>query len=136
MAICKDCGIPFSDLGNMPICPGCIEERENRLCKAKTASEKAKCDAAYGIGVNAKTDFGKSQAKLSAFYEQKAAEALLANDQSRMRCKTCMWFVGKAVPVGVKSIGRCRRHAPSMNGYPVVYENDWCGDHKVDETNV
>lgn len=23
-----------------------------------------------------------------------------------------------------------------MNGYPVVFENDWCGDHKLDETKV
>ena len=33
-------------------------------------------------------------------------------------------------------IGRCRRHAPTMNGYPVIYENDWCGDHKLDETKI
>jgi hypothetical protein len=48
-----------------------------------------------------------------------------------MRCETCMWFVKKK-----GSVGRCRRHAPTMNGYPVVYENDWCGDHKLDETSV
>lgn len=30
-------------------------------------------------------------------------------------------------------IGRCRRHSPTMNGYPVVFDNDWCGDHKLDE---
>lgn len=29
--------------------------------------------------------------------------------------------------------GRCRRHAPSMQGYPAVFGNDWCGDHKLDE---
>lgn len=33
-------------------------------------------------------------------------------------------------------VGRCRRHAPTMNGYPVVYETDWCGDHKLDETRA
>ncbi len=33
-------------------------------------------------------------------------------------------------------LGRCRRHAPTMNGYPVVFVNDWCGDHKVDENKV
>lgn len=47
-----------------------------------------------------------------------------------MRCKKCMWFVRK----GDKNIGRCRKHAPSMNGYPVVFEDDWCGDSKLDET--
>ena len=52
-----------------------------------------------------------------------------------MRCNTCMWFVEKkAVRLGrSRRIGRCRKHAPSMNGYPVVFANDWCGDHKLDE---
>ena len=43
-----------------------------------------------------------------------------------MKCKTCMWFVNF----------RCRRHAPSMNGYPAVYETDWCGDHKLDKKDM
>lgn len=51
-----------------------------------------------------------------------------------MRCKTCMWFAPK-VPKDKPyyDVGRCRRHAPSMNGYPVVFVNDWCGDHKLNE---
>ena len=62
-----------------------------------------------------------------------------------MTCKTCMWFVpkvGATVGTGadahaqVFNVGRCRRHAPTMNGYPVVYQNDWCGDHKLDETKI
>lgn len=48
----------------------------------------------------------------------------------RMKCQTCMWFVAKEDYV----IGRCRRHAPTMGGYPVVYTLDWCGDHKLDHT--
>lgn len=47
---------------------------------------------------------------------------------SSMSCATCMWYVQKA-----KVVGRCRRHAPTTNGYPVVFETDWCGDHKLDE---
>ena len=78
-----------------------------------------------------------------------------------MRCKTCMWFAPKIrgsiqcepCPTELKNhayppyhaelvdcqsdppvhIGRCRRHAPTMNGYPVVFVNDWCGDHKLNE---
>lgn len=51
-----------------------------------------------------------------------------------MKCITCMWFVRKEIREGVTTkIGRCRRHAPTMNGYPVVFENDWCGDHKLNE---
>jgi len=60
---------------------------------------------------------------------------------SGMRCKTCIWFVSKepqALTVTVKSheVGRCRRHAPSMGGYPVVYMTDWCGDHRLDENKI
>lgn len=44
-----------------------------------------------------------------------------------MTCKTCMWFAPKG------NLGRCRRHAPTMNGYPVVFLDDWCGDHKLQE---
>ena len=50
-----------------------------------------------------------------------------------MRCKSCMWFTPKERADGITDIGRCRRHAPSMNGYPVVFVNDWCGDHKLNE---
>lgn len=55
-----------------------------------------------------------------------------------MRCRTCMFFVPKVVPgslavVDPGSVGRCRRHAPTMSGYPVVFASDWCGDHKLDE---
>jgi hypothetical protein len=64
-----------------------------------------------------------------------------AHRSSGMRCKTCMWFVGKesqALTVTVKSheVGRCRRHAPTMGGYPVVYMTDWCGDHRLDENKI
>jgi len=60
-----------------------------------------------------------------------------------MKCRTCMWNVAKSVVVNPHApetdrgrIGRCRRHAPTMSGYPVVFETDWCGDHKLDETKA
>jgi len=57
-----------------------------------------------------------------------------------MRCRTCMWFVTKPTDYptkpDVRIVGRCRRHAPTMGGYPVVYQTDWCGDHRVDENKV
>lgn len=55
---------------------------------------------------------------------------------SKMCCLTCMWYVKKEkseVTDNTALIGRCRRHAPTMSGYPVVFETDWCGDHKLDE---
>lgn len=54
-----------------------------------------------------------------------------------MKCDTCMWFVGKVRDTAVEedpiSFGRCRRHAPTMSGYPAVFGTDWCGDHKLNE---
>ena len=66
-----------------------------------------------------------------------------------MTCKTCMWYVQKVAiaqdgpnegqeieQANSAPIGRCRRHAPTMSGYPVVFGTDWCGDHKLDENAV
>lgn len=66
-----------------------------------------------------------------------------------MTCGSCMWFVEKRVSVNKPEpeitsservergrVGRCRKHAPTMNGFPVVWQGDWCGDHKLDETKV
>jgi hypothetical protein len=55
-----------------------------------------------------------------------------------MRCGTCMYFVEKA-PLQANlapTLGRCRRHAPTMGGWPVVFVTDWCGDHKLDENKT
>lgn len=56
-----------------------------------------------------------------------------------MRCKTCMWHVLKNP--GFKSptkgrIGRCRKNAPTLGGWPVTWEMDWCGDHKLDSEKL
>jgi hypothetical protein len=54
-----------------------------------------------------------------------------------------MWFVEKIAGVLMEAegetrttFGRCRRHAPTMSGFPAVYGTDWCGDHKLDETKI
>ena len=58
-----------------------------------------------------------------------------AHRSQRMRCSTCMWWVEKVNPAGIadRQLGRCRRHAPTMSGWPAVFSSDWCGDHKLDE---
>jgi len=53
-----------------------------------------------------------------------------------MACVTCMWYNPKQSRNGEAILGRCRRHAPTMNGYPVVFPTDWCGDHKLDENEI
>ena len=64
---------------------------------------------------------------------------LWAHRSEQLRCQTCMWFVLKGERISGSTripIGRCRRHAPTMSGYPVVFESDWCGDHKLDEAKA
>lgn len=57
-----------------------------------------------------------------------------------MLCQSCIYYVRKVSaderPPAVKPIGRCRRHAPTMSGYPVVFPTDWCGDHKLNEAAI
>ncbi len=48
-----------------------------------------------------------------------------------MTCTTCMWFAPKGETE--VQIGRCRRHSPTLGGWPVMFDSDWCGDHKLDE---
>lgn len=67
-----------------------------------------------------------------------------ANRSEAMKCRTCMSFVekkkipvpGQETPLIYRAIGRCRRHAPTMGGFPVVFSDDFCGDHKLDENKV
>lgn len=61
-----------------------------------------------------------------------------------MKCRTCMYFVAKEPANEEPSpdspeynyLGRCRRHAPTMKGFPAVFMSDWCGDHKLDENKI
>jgi len=62
---------------------------------------------------------------------------------AKMRCETCMSFVPKVQLTGeqlemetVTAVGRCRRNAPTMKGFPVVFSSDWCGEHKIDENKI
>ena len=50
-----------------------------------------------------------------------------------MKCRSCMWFVQKGENI---SFGRCRRRAPELGGFPAVFGEDWCGDHKLDEAQL
>ena len=59
-----------------------------------------------------------------------------AHRSTAMKCASCMWFVHKVSLRGPQRLGRCRRHAPTLGGYPAVFLGDWCGDHKVDETKI
>jgi len=51
---------------------------------------------------------------------------LWSNRSEEMRCMTCMYYTNY----------RCRRHAPTMQGYPAVNKRDWCGDHKMSKESM
>lgn len=50
-----------------------------------------------------------------------------------MVCATCMVYVQNDEKQG---FGRCRANAPTMKGYPAVFEDDWCGKHKMNEEKL
>jgi hypothetical protein len=56
-----------------------------------------------------------------------------AHRSANMRCLSCMWYMAKQEfqAASKSALGRCRRHAPTLGGFPVVWESDWCGDHKL-----
>ncbi|MHC1696880.1 MAG: hypothetical protein AB9919_02200 [Geobacteraceae bacterium] len=89
---------------------------------------------------NLKDSEAKEYAAAAELERQKAAA--MENDKQMdpwahrtvgMRCATCLWFCPKGNRL---DFGRCRRHAPTMSGYPAVYATDWCGDHKMDESKI
>jgi hypothetical protein len=87
-----------------------------------------------GIKTNEPVDFVPPEAL--GMQEDRRNPVLLPDDPWRhraihMRCRNCMWYAEK-----VPSFGRCRRHAPTMSGYPAVYSTDWCGDHKMNEETL
>jgi len=48
-------------------------------------------------------------------------------------CRTCMYYAPK---LGLLNPGRCRRHAPTTSGWPIVSSTDWCGDYKLYDNKV
>jgi len=48
-----------------------------------------------------------------------------------MRWKSCMWYF----PM-IYYIARCRKHAHTRGGWPVMFDTDWCGDHKLNELSL
>ena len=48
-------------------------------------------------------------------------------------CNSCMFFVPKRHGEFSLAVddGRCRRNAPTLKGFLVVFIDDWCGEHKL-----
>ena len=62
--------------------------------------------------------------------------------KTNFNCDSCMFYVPKRDALIAGQVidtpeGRCRRNAPTMTGYPVVYaDRDWCGEHKIGSNPV
>ncbi len=56
-----------------------------------------------------------------------------------LRCASCIWWVEKQKAVDRPeqpirgALGTCRRHAPTISGFPATFETDWCGDHRLSD---
>jgi len=73
------------------------------------------------------------------FKEEAMSKDPWMHRSSLMCCFSCMWYLEKQKDETLKSkatVGRCRRRAPTVNGYPVVFGSDWCGDHRLNENAI
>jgi hypothetical protein len=95
-------------------------------------------DVMLALNAKAQADMRELRAANAASAAPQAAADPWKHRSQGMQCATCMWFVAKDAGrrLGDRVLGRCRRHAPTLNGYPAVFQNDWCGDHKLDETKI
>lgn len=82
------------------------------------------------------------EAKIELTLNQKHYFALQGAINIYGNCQYDMWYAPKPADSIVlggsrrEPLGRCRKRAPTMGGYPAVMEIDWCGDHKLDENKV
>jgi hypothetical protein len=72
-------------------------------------------------------------------FERKNPEIAALYDKVRKNCGSCSFFMpeitvyempkaGETIPE--EPDGRCRRHAPTVDGYPGTDIGNWCGDYK------
>jgi hypothetical protein len=47
-------------------------------------------------------------------------------------CAYCYYFFDKSDNDDAIVRGQCRRHSPLASSWPIVTENDWCGDWTTD----
>jgi len=125
-----------------------VPERDRCVSKVEGAAD------ILGVGVTfLKAALDHEQQRVEAgdgwpMTMDKAIEAIGEADNWKhrsqgMKCSTCMWHVPKRPASAGKTgdhpgdgIGRCRKHCPTMGGWPVMKFTDWCGDHKLDEEKV
>lgn len=48
-------------------------------------------------------------------------------------CQTCR-YVDVVIVDDTDPTSICRRHPPTGGEWPVVFDDDWCGEHEPEET--
>ena len=131
---CVECGDPLSYVGSsnhFGRSLTCVNpECERRLKGAFSGVDlKTEIDRVVDAGAGVNPADRLTEQRGQAVYADP-----WAHRSSGIRCSTCMWFVEKKPSENAQRIiGRCRRHAPTLHGYPVVFPADWCGDHVVSD---
>ena len=68
---------------------------------------------------------------------EEAVIAYFDQEGEQMRCGNCVWWAAEQVRTNAGAqngpAGRCRRHAPTANGWPGVRVDECCGEHKRNE---
>ena len=130
--ICLWCGLSYSGSYHDRVCP---VRATNVLREEGNMEQKTRLDE----------DLEKDRIMadtLNSAFKTRYTEDNWKVRGEKMVCLSCMYFVEKfRLPSEEKptlglAIGRCRRHAPTMSGWPVMFLTDWCGDHKLDENKV
>jgi len=102
-----------------------IEERMEIYMAEGLIDKVHSCPSCWHI-----TDKGKEYLESTRYGDEAVEVKHPTNDWDRItgfNCASCMYYAPKTDDRGV-----CRRHAPTLQGYPVVYaKKDWCGDHKI-----
>ncbi|HPO93495.1 MAG TPA: hypothetical protein P5234_15825 [Thermoanaerobaculaceae bacterium] len=124
--VCPACHIDMNRTNVFRLVHRCVVE----AVAPKRAAELAECDRLLAVAE-----------KAANIVDVESSRDPWRHRSAGMRCRTCMWFVAKELapgphPEGAWNVGRCRRHAPAMGGYPVVKRDDWCGDHRLDENKA
>ena len=47
---------------------------------------------------------------------------------NKKHCISCIWFEYYGEE---KTFGVCRKHAPTNDGFPVVFMDSYCGDQRI-----
>lgn len=134
---------PFEKKGNVRV-SDLVEYITEQVVMAmeEPMDETRKCDCDERIGERGPDLKHTSTTPILDYVEEECEpepEDPWIHRSEHMRCRTCMWYARKHKgdgPQTPQDIGRCRRRSPTMNGYPVVFPTDWCGDHKLNERVV